>query len=247
VHYQPIVTASSRRVVGFEALARWHHPDRGAIPPTVFIPLAERSGLVVPLGLHVLRTACRQLRAWQVRFPHLLPLRMSVNVSARQLNTEGLVDDVARVLAETGVDAGSLLLEVTESSVAGGIDRLAGVLERLRGLGVRIAIDDFGTGYSSLAHLRRLPVDVLKIDRSFIDGIATSADDWSMATAVMRLARTLRLETVMEGVETGAQLAHVRALGCDYAQGYYFARPAAAESAVEALAASGTLGVTAAP
>jgi diguanylate cyclase (GGDEF)-like protein len=234
VLYQPIVATGTGRIAGMEALVRWDHPERGLVPPGRFITVAEQTGMILDIGRWVLETACRQAVAWQRRLPADPPLYMSVNLSARQLWDETLADDVHRVLADTGLAPEHLALEITETSLVSDFEETVDALRRLKGIGVRLSIDDFGTGYSSLAYLRRLPVDVVKIDRSFVEGIATSSDEWALAVAIVRLVRALDLETVAEGVEGPAQLAHLRALGCEYAQGYYVARPQDA-GAVEAL------------
>jgi diguanylate cyclase (GGDEF)-like protein/PAS domain S-box-containing protein len=225
VHYQPIVDLPRRRLTGFEALVRWRHPHEGMIPPNAFIPIAEATGLIVPLGRWVLGEACRQLAAWRAVWPDSQDLRMSVNLSARQFQYEGLVDDVAEILAETGVDAGNLVLEITESMLMRDIDATVHTLAELKRLGVRLAIDDFGTGYSSLSYLKQFPVDILKIDRSFVDGVAGKAGDATLAEAVVQLGRALQLQTVAEGIETADQWSALHTLGCEYGQGYLFARP----------------------
>jgi diguanylate cyclase (GGDEF)-like protein len=230
--YQPIVDLRTRSIVGFEALARWHDPELGTVPPSVFIPLAEQIGVMPRLGEWVLATASAEAARWQgVRADGLRPY-VAVNVSAVQLRTEGLAERVAKLLERAGLAPDLLLLEVTESQLVEHIADAVGVLRELRQLGVRVAIDDFGTGYSSLSYLRNLPVDVVKIDRSFISGIGTTAGEWSFAQAMVRLIQRLGLTTVAEGVEDAAQLAHARAIGVEMAQGYYFGRPGGADSAM---------------
>jgi EAL domain-containing protein (putative c-di-GMP-specific phosphodiesterase class I) len=211
-------------VVGVEALARWNHPTRGLLAPASFISLAEDSGLIVPLGKIVLDMASAQVAAWQ-KIPALEALTVSVNVSARQLRTADIVDDLRAALSESGLPAASLTLEVTESITA---DATAVVmLHELRNLGVRIALDDFGTGYSALSYLERLPLDVLKIDKGFVDDIHTQASRASLAGTIIRLGRSFGLTTVGEGVETPEQLLLLTELGCELVQGYLIARPAA--------------------
>jgi EAL domain-containing protein (putative c-di-GMP-specific phosphodiesterase class I) len=195
------------------------------IPPNAFIPIAEATGLIVPLGRWVLAEACRQLAAWRAVWPDSQDLRMSVNLSARQFQYDGLVDDVAEILAETGVEAGNLVLEITESMLMRDLDATVHTLAELKRLGVRLAIDDFGTGYSSLSYLKQFPVDILKIDRSFVDGVSGTAGDATLAEAVVQLGRALRLQTVAEGIETADQWSALHTLGCEYGQGYLFARP----------------------
>ncbi|WP_433075307.1 putative bifunctional diguanylate cyclase/phosphodiesterase [Dactylosporangium sp. CA-052675] len=229
VHYQPIVDLPTSRLIGVEALVRWQHPVRGLVGPNTFIPLAESTGLIVPLGRWVLRQACEQLAAWCEQFPVAAGIRVNVNLSARQFQHEGLVEEVAGILAETGVDPHQIVLEITESLLMQDTDSTIETLGRLKALGVRLAIDDFGTGYSSLSYLKRFPVDILKIDRSFVDGIDTEDGDATLAEAVVQLGRALQLQTVAEGIETTEQWSTLQDLGCEFGQGYLFARPGAAD------------------
>jgi diguanylate cyclase (GGDEF)-like protein len=238
--YQPIVHIDTGRIAGFEALVRWQHPERGLLSPADFIPPAEETGLIVPLGQCVLGEACLQAAAWQRRRGPDQPLRMSVNVSAKQLQHPGWAAEVAGTLADTGLEPSYLVLELTESVLMEDPEATSARLEELRRLGVRIAIDDFGTGYSSLGYLRRLPVDVLKIDKSFIDGVALGPHESALARAVVKLARTLGLDAVAEGVSDRRQLAELRRLRCPYGQGYHFARPQSVE-VIEELLAIGVL------
>jgi diguanylate cyclase (GGDEF)-like protein/PAS domain S-box-containing protein len=224
VYYQPEVCLTTGRVVGAEALVRWLHPVNGLVPPDEFVPLAEECGLVGQIGEWVLREACWQAVRWRGARDDHEPFTVWVNLSPRQLSPD-LVDSVRSALAETGVDPAQLGLEVTESALLGDADAASDVLLALRGLGVRIVIDDFGTGYSSLAYLRRLPVDGVKIDRSFVAGLGSSPEDSAIVRAVLGMASALGLATIAEGVETREQLAELTALGCGYAQGFYFARP----------------------
>jgi diguanylate cyclase (GGDEF)-like protein/PAS domain S-box-containing protein len=225
LYYQPIVHLDTGAIAGFEALVRWQHPVRGLLAPVEFISTAEQTGLIVPLGRYVLAEACRQAATWADAHPNGHQLRISVNVSAKQLVQPGWSDEVAQVLAETGLAPRQLVLEITESVLMDDADATAVRLEELRRLGVRIAIDDFGTGYSSLGYLRRLPVDILKIDKSFIDGVAEGPHESALARAVVKLASTLRLEAVAEGINSRKQLLQLRRLRCPYGQGFYFARP----------------------
>jgi diguanylate cyclase (GGDEF)-like protein/PAS domain S-box-containing protein len=225
LYYQPIVHLDTGAIAGFEALVRWQHPERGLLPPSEFIASAEASGLIVPLGRHVLSEACLQAATWADTHPSGERLRISVNVSAKQLSQPGWSDEVAQVLAESGLAPRQLVLEITESVLMDDTDVTAVRLEELRRLGVRIAIDDFGTGYSSLGYLRRLPVDILKIDKSFIDGVAEGPHESALARAVVKLASTLRLEAVAEGISTRKQLLQLRRLRCPYGQGFFFSRP----------------------
>jgi diguanylate cyclase (GGDEF)-like protein len=229
LRYQPIVALADERVVGVEALVRWQHPVRGLMAPTEFIPLAEETGLIVGLGVHVLEEACRQLRAWRRAHPEHPDLGMSVNLSPRQLQDEAFVAQVARVLRETGLDPRLLTLEITESFMVDG-GAPSGRLGELKALGVRLSIDDFGTGYSSLSALQHLPVDCLKIAKPFVDGIAEDPQKRAFAQAIVRLGRTLRLELVAEGVERKEQRDRLVELGCHLAQGYYFGRPMDADA-----------------
>lgn len=232
IEYQPLVHLHDGSVRGAEALVRWSHPQYGVLGPDRFIPLAERTGLIVPLGRWVLEESVRQARNWQ-RQHGGAPLRVNVNLSPTQLTHPGLVADTLRVLESSGLAPGALCLEVTESALIGADDELLEPLRRLAALGVDIALDDFGTGYSNLANLRRLPVSVLKLDRSFTQGMQQEpADpvDVKIVEGIVALAHSLELAVTVEGVETGAQAAQLRALGCDTAQGWYYARPGSPDS-----------------
>ncbi|MDX6674316.1 MAG: hypothetical protein QOH11_1734, partial [Solirubrobacteraceae bacterium] len=206
-----------------EALVRWQHPERGLVGPDQFIALTEETGLIVPLGSWVLREACRQWRRWEDSGTPTP--RMSVNLSARQLGQPDLVDVVAEALQETGMDPGRLSLEITESTVLADTESALATLEALKRHGVRISLDDFGTGYSSLALLKRIPVDELKVDRSFVAGLGLDPQDSPIVSTVIGLAEALGLAAVAEGVETSAQAEELRRIGCLDAQGFYFARP----------------------
>ncbi|QXG77354.1 EAL domain-containing protein [Modestobacter sp. L9-4] len=221
--YQPVVDLQTECVIGFEALLRWTHPTLGAIGPDRFVPIAEDSGHIVPIGRWVLAEATRTAARWQRTHPSATPLSMAVNVSARQLADGSLLADVAEVLATSGIAPSSLVLEVTETALVTDPDAVAEQLLALRGLGVRLALDDFGTGYSSLSYLRQFPVDVLKIDRSFVDLLDGSAEDAAIVHGLVQLGRTLQLEVVAEGVETVAQRDRLRAERCQLAQGWLFA------------------------
>jgi diguanylate cyclase (GGDEF)-like protein len=223
LHYQPRVDLKSGRIHGAEALVRWQHPQRGLISPASFIPLAEETGLILPIGEWVLRSACLQSRAWQRA--GLEPLAVSVNISAPQFRQAGLAGRVAALLRETELDPRLLELELTESLVMHDAEEVIAILRELKGMGVMLAIDDFGTGYSSLAYLKRFPVDHLKIDQSFVRGIAEDADDAAIVSAVISLGKSLGLRLVAEGVETEAQRAFLEARGCEEIQGYLVGRP----------------------
>jgi diguanylate cyclase (GGDEF)-like protein/PAS domain S-box-containing protein len=234
VHYQPIVELAGGRLVGVEALVRWDHPDRGLIGPGGFIPLAESTGLIVALGRWVLREACSQLARWRAAYPQAADVYMSVNLSARQFQAAGLVEDVAAAIADARVPAGNVTLELTESLLMRDTAATAEALGALKALGVRLAVDDFGTGYSALGYLKRFPVDILKIDKSFVDGVATNPEDAALAQTIVQLGHTLNLQTLAEGIESADQSSQLEALGCRYGQGYLFARPTAPDE-VEAL------------
>jgi diguanylate cyclase (GGDEF)-like protein len=229
--YQPVVSLSATRVAGFEALVRWRHPQLGVIPPLDFIPLAERTGLIVPLSEWILEQACRQLRAWQADRPESSDLWMSVNLSAVQLRDAGFVERVEGALRRAGTDAHHLTLELTEGVAMDNPVAVTTLLMRLRALGVRISLDDFGTGYSSLAYLRQFPVDALKIDQSFIRRLGTDRNTTTIVTGIVAMARELGLSVIAEGVETEPQLDALRGLGCDGVQGYFYAEPLEAEAA----------------
>jgi len=233
VVYQPIVALGSRRAVGAEALVRWALPGRGLIPPGEFIGMAEETGLIMPIGTHVLREACRRAGQWHAAGApgdNGDPFCIKVNLSARQFAHPDLVEVIAGILSETSVDPASVYLEITESVLMEDAESTVSALRDLKGLGVSLAVDDFGTGYSSLTYLKRFPVDELKVDRSFVAGLLVDAEDAAIVAAVVNLAHTLGLKAVAEGVESAGQLNHLRELGCDIGQGYYFGRPMSAES-----------------
>ncbi|MDP9457558.1 MAG: EAL domain-containing protein [Actinomycetota bacterium] len=231
VHYQPEVELSTGRIVGFEALVRWEHPEQGLVSPARFIPVAEETGLIVPIGRWVLEEACRRAKEWQEHRPNGPPPLMSVNLSARQFEHPDLACDVARALGESGLDPGRLVLEITESVLMEDAPSTIATLEELKSLGVGLAVDDFGTGYSSLSYLRRFPVDYLKIDRSFVDGIEEDSGGAVLVSGIVDLGHALGLSVVAEGVETEGQLGLLRGMGCELAQGYHFARPMPGEEA----------------
>ncbi|NYJ05001.1 putative bifunctional diguanylate cyclase/phosphodiesterase [Petropleomorpha daqingensis] len=241
VHYQPTVELASGRLAGVEALVRWQHPERGLVPPLDFIPLAESTGLIVPIGRFVLREACRQMRAWHDAFPSEPPMTVSVNLSARELDEPGLVASVRDALEESGLDPAHLVLEITESLLLVDLPATMRALLELRALGVRLAVDDFGTGYSSLSYLEDLPVDILKIDKSFVDRIGkTGPDDGPaqpvMVSAISKLGHALHLQLVAEGIEQEEQVSTLQELACQYGQGYFFARPLPSDALTELLA-----------
>jgi diguanylate cyclase (GGDEF)-like protein len=241
VVYQPKVSLLTDRITGVEALLRWDDPIRGVIPPLDFIPLAEASGLIVPIGRWVLEQVCRDAKRWSNVLAGGLPLSIAVNVSPRQFEP-GLAETFGTIMAEAGIDPTILCVEVTESMVMRDAELAIGTLRKLKSLGMRISIDDFGTGFSSLAYLKRFPLDELKIDKSFVDGIGIDTDSTAIVAAVMGMAHALDLQVVAEGVETADQLSRLRTLGCDEVQGYYFARPSTPD-AIDALLAAATTGV----
>jgi EAL domain-containing protein (putative c-di-GMP-specific phosphodiesterase class I) len=226
LHYQPTFDLASGQIVGAEALARWHHPTRGLVPPSEFIPLAESSGLIQRLGAWVLREACRQAAVWRQANPHRdNSVTLSINLSGKQLQHEQVVEDVANALRDSGLPPESLVLEMTESVLMDDSETVLDILRRLKQLGARLAIDDFGTGYSSLSYLHRFPVDILKIDRSFVERLSHASDNAELARTVVRLGQSLQLQTIAEGVEDSTQFLTLRRMGCDIGQGYYFGRP----------------------
>jgi diguanylate cyclase (GGDEF)-like protein len=231
--YQPQVNLNSGEIVGLEAIIRWDHPERGVIEPSEFMWLAEETGLITRIGEWALRQSCLQARAWQVRNGR--PLRVTVKLSARQHRDPDLVDLVERVLTETRTPPGALCLEITESVAVDDAESALLTLIRLRELGVRLSIDEFGTGNSSLGSLKRFPLDMLKLDRSFVLGLATDPEDMAIVTAVIDLAHSMGLETIADGVETKDQVAALRELGCETGQGRYFARPRPSEAIAELL------------
>ena len=232
LHYQPLVDLKSGQIKGMEALIRWNHPQLGLVSPVDFIPLAEETGLIIPIGEWVLRTACTQARAWQNA--GLPPLRLSVNLSARQFQKD-LGDMVALVLEETGLEAKYLELELTESMLMHNPEKAVIMLDALDKMGVRLSIDDFGTGYSSLSYLKRFPIDTLKVDRSFVRDIPSDADDMLITSGIISLAHSLGIQVVAEGVETAAQLSFLRTQNCDVMQGYYFSKPLPASAFAQLL------------
>jgi EAL domain-containing protein (putative c-di-GMP-specific phosphodiesterase class I) len=223
LHYQPIVALEGERIVGMEALVRWTHPQRGMISPADFVPLAEETRLILPLGRWVLMEACRRGSAWNRE--HGRALAMCVNISAQQLDQPGLVDDVAYALARSGLPAELLVLEITESLLMEDTEATISKLCRLKELGIQLAVDDFGTGYSSLQYLNRFPIDILKIAKSFVDGLAGENEESALVRAITDLADNFALRVVAEGIESPEQVPRLRALGCQLAQGFHFSPP----------------------
>jgi len=236
VHYQPLVSLADRRILGAEALVRWNHPDHGMLLPNQFIQLAEDNGTILPIGRLVLEQACRQAREWSLQFG--TKLSIGVNLSARQFQQVALADAITEVLTATGIEPSQLCLEITESLAMDDVDLTTSILTRLHTLGVRLAIDDFGTGHSSLGYLARFPIDVVKIDQSFVRDIDRDPVKSAIVSAVVALSQAIDSTTVVEGVETAAQLEELRNLGCDVAQGFYFALPVSATAFERLLSAS---------
>jgi diguanylate cyclase (GGDEF)-like protein/PAS domain S-box-containing protein len=225
LQYQPVVDLATSTLVGVEALVRWDRGPRGNVEPGDFIGLAEETGSIVPIGRWVLESACLQARAWRDRTPKGTPLHIAVNVSARQIHEPGFLADVKRILEETGIAPETLTLEITETVLVGDADQAISVLSALDKMGVKLAVDDFGTGYSSLSYLRRFPLHILKIDKSFVDGIADGLEESALARAIARIAHTLGMQVIAEGIQTEAQLEVLKSMRCHMGQGFYFSRP----------------------
>jgi diguanylate cyclase (GGDEF)-like protein len=233
LHYQPKINLETGDIVGVEALIRWCHPDLGLVPPAEFIPIAEECGLIVPIGRWVLGEACHQAQAWQdIGFA---PIRIGINISAVELRAKDFVAGISLVLAETGLDARCLELELTETFLMQDSTPTSAVLHDLKQLGLKLALDDFGTGYSSLSYLKRFPIDTLKIDRSFVRSITTNSDDASIVCAVISMGKSLHMRVVAEGVETREQLAFLQGRECPFGQGYYFSRPVTGQACTQLL------------
>jgi EAL domain-containing protein (putative c-di-GMP-specific phosphodiesterase class I) len=234
VHYQPIVDLETGQVVEVEALVRWNHPTRGVIPPADFVPLAEQTGLIVAIGEFVIDTACRQLVEWQQQMPAATDLVLSVNASPRELARPGFADGVAAILARYGLAGSRLKLEITETATLEGEPAIEAI-RALQAHGIRVWIDDFGTGYSALGYFRNLPIDGLKIDRAFVDGLGREREDTAIVTAAIAFGRALDVDVVGEGIETADQMAQLRELGCRLGQGFLFSRPVPARQLAKLL------------
>ncbi|HVM07711.1 MAG TPA: EAL domain-containing protein [Acidimicrobiales bacterium] len=235
LHYQPTVALATGRISGMEALVRWNSPERGMVPPGMFIPVAEDTGLIVPLGAWVLEEACRQTVAWAHEFGPDAPTTISINVSARQLQDDALVPAFAEILERTGINPSNVVLEITESAVMSDAEAMVARLHQLKNLGVRLAIDDFGTGYSSMSYLCSFPIDILKIDRSFVSGVPNEPQKVGIVRTIVELGHILELQTVAEGIELDEELEQLRALDCDLGQGYWFAKPLPVDAVVDLL------------
>ncbi len=231
VHYQPIIELATNKIVGFEALIRWIHPTRGLVSPFNFIPIAEESGLIIPIGEWILRESCRQARQWQLQNPLHHNLSISVNLSCKQFEESNLVEKVEQILRETDLRAECLRLEITESHLMQKYDNAFETVNQLRNLGVKISIDDFGTGYSNLSYLHQMPVNFLKIDRSFINGMEENNENYEIVRTILALANNLGFDVIAEGIETENQAETLKLLNCEYGQGYFFSKPVTAENA----------------
>ncbi len=236
VHYQPITSLISATLTGFEALVRWVHPEKGMISPVEFIPIAEETGLIVPLGEWVLREACQQLKKWQEEFPWTASLKMSVNLSAKQLRERHLIQTIDEILMETNLNPNCLKLEITESVLMENTDVVAKILWQLRSRNIELSLDDFGTGYSSLSYLHSFPVNTVKIDRSFVSRMNENEENTEIVKAIVTLAHTLGMDAVAEGIETSEQLAQLKSLACEQGQGYFFSKPLDSQAATKLLA-----------
>jgi EAL domain-containing protein (putative c-di-GMP-specific phosphodiesterase class I) len=230
--YQPIVSLRTGRIAGFEALLRWLHPSRGMVSPLEFISVAEETGLIIPIGQWVLNKACRQTREWQKQHPQTPPLQVSVNLSPKQFMQRDLIDQISLALDSGGLSPASLKVEITEGMVMQNVESNMQMLGQLQALGVSISLDDFGTGYSSLSYLHRFPISTLKIDQSFVSSMTNNQESLEIVRTILGLARNLKMEVIAEGVETLEQAMELKAMNCEYGQGYYFSRALNAEGAL---------------
>ena len=225
VHYQPIVSLNSGKISGFEALVRWKHPKKGFLSPTEFIPIAEETGLIVPIGLEALREACNQLKTWQNQKITSIPLTISVNLSVKQFSQPNLIEEIDKILEETELEGSSLKLEITESAIINNDMLATEILQKLKSRKIQLLIDDFGTGYSSLSYLHRFPVDTIKIDRSFVSRITENGENVEIVKAIIKLAQDLNIGVIAEGIETPQQCKQIKDLGCEFGQGFFFSKP----------------------
>jgi Amt family ammonium transporter len=235
VHYQPIVDLATNKIVAFESLVRWSHPERGLVPPVEFIPAAEENGLIVPLGRWVLEESCRQLKEWQRNHEMAADVSVSVNLSVKQFLHNDLADLVTNVLTTTGLEPAYLKLEITESHVMENAQTVVETMRKLARIGVQFSLDDFGTGYSSLSYLHQLPAGYLKIDRSFVSKMTEGSEHREIVATIVRLGQSLNMRVIAEGVETADQIEPLRLLGCDQGQGYFFGRPTEPAAAIAKL------------
>jgi EAL domain-containing protein (putative c-di-GMP-specific phosphodiesterase class I) len=238
VYYQPIVSLAPCRIIGFEALVRWRHPQRGFVSPVEFIPVAEKTRLIIPIGTWVLHAACQQTRLWQKHLPAYPFLLVSVNLSGIQFIQPNLVELVNNTLQEADLTPHSVKLEITESVLMDNVDPAEDILTRLHTLGIKLGLDDFGTGYSSLSCLHRYPFDMLKLDKSFVQRLGTDDESAEIVRTIVTLAHNLGLEVIAEGIETPQQLTYLKTLGCEYGQGYLFSQPVDTETATALLTAA---------
>jgi EAL domain-containing protein (putative c-di-GMP-specific phosphodiesterase class I) len=238
--YQPIVSLQTGRIAGFEALLRWLHPSRGVVSPLEFISVAEETGLIIPMGEWVLNQACRQTREWQKCYPQNPPLQISVNLSPKQFMQRDLIDQISLALDRGGLSPASLKVEITEGMVMQNVESTMQMLGQLQALGVAISLDDFGTGYSSLSYLHRFPISTLKIDQSFVSSMSNNQESLEIVRTILGLARNLKMEVIAEGVETLEQAVELRAMNCEYGQGFYFSKALNANSAVRFLSSDST-------
>jgi EAL domain-containing protein (putative c-di-GMP-specific phosphodiesterase class I) len=236
LHYQPIVSLRSGDLIGFEALIRWQHSEKGFISPAEFIPIAEETGFIIPLGEWVLREACRQLHLWHQTFPDQGQLIISVNLASKQLRQPELVSVIDSILAEMGLKGQFLKLELTESMLIDDIERVLQTLHSIRVRGIQLSIDDFGTGYSSLSYLPRFPINALKIDRSFTSRMVSDPENLEIVRAIISLAKSINIEVIAEGIETSAEITQLQQLGCGFGQGYWFSKPLGSEAAAQLIA-----------
>jgi diguanylate cyclase (GGDEF)-like protein len=237
LHYQPIVSLQTNRISGFEALVRWPDPIRGMVPPLEFIGVAEETGLIIPLGSWVIQQACQQMRLWQTQFPASRTLTMSVNLSGHQFTQSDLIENIDEILQQTGLKPDSLKLEITETSIAESVEYAGSILKKLRDLGIKLCIDDFGTGYSSLSRLHELPLDTLKIDKTFVSRLGKNGENSEMLEIILTLAHNLNMDAVAEGIETIEQLNQLLKYNCEYGQGYFFSKPVDSKVATSLLEA----------
>jgi EAL domain-containing protein (putative c-di-GMP-specific phosphodiesterase class I) len=235
VHYQPIISLPTGKITGFEALARWQHPQLGLIPPVKFIPVAEETGLINQIGEFVLRAACEQLHLWQSEKLVNYPLIASVNLSARQFTQTNLIEQIEQIITETRIAPENLKLEITESAIMNNPQAAKIILQQLRDRHIQLCIDDFGTGYSSLSYLHQFPVDILKVDRSFVNCLDRDGEDVGLVTAIIHIAETMNMKAIAEGIETANQLVRLRELNCDFGQGYLFSKPLSVRDATDLL------------
>jgi diguanylate cyclase (GGDEF)-like protein len=243
LYYQPIISLKTATLIGFEALIRWQHPTEGFISPVDFIPVAEETGFIIPLGMWILKEACQQLRAWHLAFPEQSALMMSVNLASKQLRDPGFIERLDLVIAEAGLEGGALKLELTESMLVDNIESVLQTLASIRARDIQISIDDFGTGYSSLSYLPRFPINTLKIDRSFVNQMTLDAENLEIVRAIATLAHSIGIDVVAEGIETTQQLELLQTLGCGFGQGYLFAKPLDSYSAGQFIEKFSTLNI----